>query len=186
MNTNWSKPTRNVFKAIHQLRNALAAGYRAKLIRLRNQDCMHPIRNKKANTDFRNYEFQIGLTKSYQGIIDDPDMSCFEKHLSLNYITRYGSQDAVEQYYSTGQLTADNDMGMGRSHLVHIQDYIDYLKDSNQHQWASQFSRHYNPANAYTGEVHWFCFYRYKHGSPYTIRNFRFKLWVVELLKTES
>jgi len=181
-NTHWSKPTRNIFKAIQQLRAAIAAGYRAKLIRARNEDCWHPIRNKKADTDFRNYEFQIGLTKSYQGIIDDPDMSDFEKHLSTNYITRYGTPEAVEHYYSTGELTADNDKGIGRSHLVHIQDYIDYLKDSRSgHQWVNHFSRQYNPANAYTGEVHWFDFYRYKHGSPYAVKKFRTKLWVVQL-----
>ena len=87
----------------------------------------------------------------------------------------------MELYYSTGELQADNDRGIGRSHLVHVQDYIDYLKASNQHQWAKQFSRKYNPANAYTGEVHWFDFYRHKEGNPYAVRKFRTKVWVVQL-----
>jgi len=182
MNTNWSTPKTNIIAALMCLRQALISGFRARLIRLRNEDCAHPIRYKHADNDFRNYEFQIGYPSSYQGIIDDPNMSEFEKHLSLNYVTCYGTPEAVHAYYSTGKLSKDNDKGIGRSHLVLATDFINYLLDTQQNQRASLYQRQYNDGNAYTGEVHWFDFYRYKHGNPYAVKKFRRRLWVVELL----
>ena len=75
INTHWSKPTRNIFKAIGQLRAAIKHQKHAKLIRLWNHECWHPIKEKKPDTDFRNYEFQIGYAASRDSIRDRADLT---------------------------------------------------------------------------------------------------------------
>jgi hypothetical protein len=184
MNTNWSTPRTNIIAALLSLRKALKAGFRARLRRLRNEDCDFPILRSKADNDFRNYEFMYGHAASIKTITEDKSMSEFEKELSLNYITRYGTPEAVEHYYRTRELSPDNDKGIGVSHLVHIEDYLEYLKDTKQWDRERFYRRQYYPA--YGDETqHFFDFYRYKHGSAFAPKKFRRKLWVVELL-TES
>ena len=181
MNTNWSSPKTNIVAALRSLRKALKAGFRARLRRLRNEDCDFPLLQSKADKDFRNYEFAIGHAASILTIMSDPNMSCFEKELSTNYVTRYGTPEAVEHYYLTRELSKDNDLGIGTSHLVHIEDYLEFLLETNQYDRERLYRRQYYPA--YGNETcHFFDFYRYKHGSPYAPKKFLRKLWVVELL----
>jgi hypothetical protein len=184
-NTNWSSPKTNIIAALLSLRLALQAGYRARLVRALNQDCAFPIRVKKADKDFRNYDFQIAYVTSKDAINARGDLPGFLKHLSTNYLTRYGTPEAVDQYYSTGKLSADNDKGVGRSHLVKASDYIEYLLETQQRQRAALYQRQYDD-NGYDSVSHWFDFYRYKHGSQYAIKKFKRKLWVVDLLETKD
>jgi hypothetical protein len=180
-NTNWSSPNTNIIAAFLDLRRALQSGYNAVLIKARNEDCMHPIRVKTADNDFRNYEFSSGHPSSVNKIKSDTHMSEFMKHLTLNYVTKYGTQEAVKKYYETGILSADNDKGMGRSHLVHIDDYIKFLEDSRDSR-ANMYRRQYRAPEYVNDTSHLFDFYRYKHGSPYAIKTFKRKLWVVKLI----
>ena len=182
MNTNWSKPKTNILAAILDLRSALASGYNAKLVRMRNEDCQHPIRVKNEDSDFRNYEFSIGYSSSIKKIKEDPNMTEIEKRLSLNYVSVYGSEEAMNRYYETGVLGADNFKNMGRSHLVHVDDLIDYLRKNNEYDRANMYERQYRAPEHVNETSHFFDFYRYKHGSQWATKQFKRKLWVVILL----
>jgi len=184
MNTNWSSPKRNIITALLSLRKAILAGFRARLIRLRNEDCDYPILIKKNDEDFRNFEFQIGYAASRNTIAQRDDLTAFQKYLSLNYVNLYGTEEAVERYYSTGRLSKENNQGIGRSHLVAASDLIRFMLVAGERDRAQKYIRQYE-TDGYDDVQHWFDFYRYKHGSQWAVRKFWRKLWVVELLKTE-
>ena len=181
MNTNWSTPKRNIIAGLLDLRSALAAGQNAVLIKKANEDCAFPIYEKQQDTDFRNYEFSSGHASSIKTITDDDSMSEQAKILSTNYVNRYGTPEAVKHYYETRELSPDNDKGMGKSHLVHIEDYLEYLLDTKQYDRERLYRRQYYPNHGDT-TVHFFDFYRYKQGSPYAKKKFKTKLWVVQLM----
>jgi hypothetical protein len=183
MNTNWSSPKTNVIAGILDLRSALQAGQNAVLVKARNEDCQHPIRVKQHNTDFRDYNFSIGYLANRQSILEDPNLSEFEKPLSLNYKTCYGTMEAVKQYYETGILSEDNFKGMGRSHLVLVKDMVEFLIKTDNER-ALMFSQQYLTLEE-AGIKHFYDFYRYKHGSQWTVKEFKRKLWVVSLLDKE-
>ena len=184
MNTNWSTPKRNIIAGINCLRKALQAGMKARLVRARNEDCEHPIKVKRDDTDFRNFEFQIGYAASRNSIAANPNMTPFQKYLALNYVTQYGTQEAVDRYYKTGLLSGDNLKGIGVSHLVNAEDLIMFLLATSQNQRAELYKRQYtNDGNGSDDVMHMYNFYRYKHGSQWAMKQFKRKLWVVELLK---
>lgn len=182
MNTNWSTPKTNAVAAILDLRKALASGHKARLVRARNEDCEYPIKLKKANQDFRNWEFGFGTISTRRDISKASNMDEFEKYLSLNYKACYGAPEAVERYYKTGKLSADNFKGMGMSHLVKVEDMIIFYKLIGNTELAEMYGFQYY--NDKTGDDrHFFDFFRLKRGeSKYTVKHFRRKLWVVELL----
>lgn len=181
MNTNWSSPKTNVFAGIMSLRSALAAGQNAKLIRARNEDCAFPIKEKKHDRDFRNYEFQSGYLSTRNQIKRDNNTDDFHKYLTLNYKTCYGSREAVQKYYETGCLSADNFKGMGTSHLVSVKDLITYYKVIGNQELAELYrSQYYDDGTAH--EKHLYDFYTYKHGNQFVAKHFKRKLWVVVLL----
>jgi len=185
MNTNWSTPKRNIFAAINDLRRALAAGHNARLIRARNEDCAFPIKVRNSITDFRAYEFSVGLIKTRNGILSDDRMEAFQKYLTLNYKNCYGSEEAVNRYYETGLLSKDNFRQVGRSHLVKVEDLVHFhacLPDKKSKDIAQMYASQYFEGN--TGdERHFFDHFRLKREhSIYTISRFKHRLWVVELL----
>lgn len=186
INTNWSKPKTNMLAGINDLRKALASGYKAKLIRARNEDCEYPIKEKNEDSDFRNYEFSVGYPSSINKIKEDQCWGEFDKHLTLNYVNVYGSQEAMERYYETGVLCADNLKNMGRSHLVQVDDLIKFLRDNREYDRANMYERQYRSPEHVNDTSHFFDFYRYKHGSPYAVKQFKRKLWVVQLLKDDE
>lgn len=181
--TNYSSPKTNIFSALWSLRSALASGNNARLIRMKNEDCEHPIKVRHEDNDFRNYEFQIGLIRTMQEVLDDQNESEFSKHLTLNYSACYGTKEAVERYYKTGQLSMDNFKGIGVSHLVKVDDIIRFWKthpDVKMHERAESYIYQYkDPKSNYRG---FYDMYKYKHGSPWAVKQFKRKLWVVELL----
>ena len=183
INTNWSSPKTNIFSALWSLKGALSSGHNARLIRMKNEDCQYPIKVKHVDEDFRNYEFSVGLIKTRQEVIDDTSMSDFQKYLALNYSACYGSTEAVEDYYNNGKLTMDNFKGMGRSHLVKVDDiirfYTTHPDPEIQKRAESYIYQYKDPKSNYRG---FYDFYRYKHGSPWAVKTFKRKLWVVELL----
>ena len=188
MNTNWTTPKRNILAGIWDLRSALAAGMNARLIRARNEDCYHPIKVKNSVTDFRAYEFSVGLLKTRASIASDERMPAFEKYLALNYRNCYGTEEAVKRYYERGLLSPDNFNGIGRSHLVAVRDLIAFhacLPDEKDKEYAQMFADQYYGET--TGnETHFFDHYRLKREhSIYTIQRFKRRLWVVELLKPD-
>ena len=185
MNTNWSKPRTNIFSAVMSLRSALAAGQNAKLIRARNEDCAYPIRVKKHDTDFRNYEFRVGYMRTRSEIQRDQDMDDFHKHLTLNYKNCYGTREAVENYYQTGKLSADNFKGMGVSHLVRVEDMVRWLMITGDTERAQMFRDQYL-SDEHCNDRHFWDFYRYKHGSEFAPKYFRKRLWVVVLLDDKT
>jgi hypothetical protein len=181
MNTNWSSPKRNIFAALLLLRSALASGQNARLIKLRNEDCAYPIKEKHVDEDWRNYEFSSGHLSTREDIYNNTSMSEMEKYLSLEFKTCYGTEEAVNRYYETGLLSPDNFKGMGRSHLVKVRDMITFLLATDDKDRAEMFKHQYFTEEG-GRERHFYDFYRYKHGSPWAIKKFRRKLWVVELL----
>jgi len=184
-NTNWSSPKTNIIAGMLDLRSALAAGKNAKLIRARNEECEHPIKEKLQDMDFRNYEFSIGYASSVNKIKEDPNRSDFEKQLSLNYVSCYGDPDAVKSYYETGILTKRNVRSMGVNHLVKVDDLIAFFKSINDSR-ANIYERQYRAPEHVDDTSHFFDFFRYKHGSQYAIKKFRRKLWVVQLQSDET
>lgn len=183
-NTNWSSPKTNIFAGVNDLRKALASGYNARLIRLKNEECNYPILEKKHDSDFRNYKFSIGYISSINKIKKDPSRSEFEKHLALNYISCYGTQEAIDKYYKNGELNDDNFKGMGVGHLVNVDDMIKFMEFDNSEsgghvERAKMIRKQYRtPENEDKNNL--FDFFTY--GFLYTIKKFKRKLWVVELL----
>jgi len=187
MNTHWSSPKTNIIAGLLSLRSALAAGENAELIRLENEKCMHPIMKKddpKA-MNFRAYKFTIGYPTTYNKILADSS-SPWNQHLTLNYISVYGTEEAMKTYYETGVLSADNCKGMGRNHLVKVDDLIAYYKarpatDTWAHGRAASLHAQYrDPA---THDMQFFYdFFTKEHGNEWQIVKFKHKLWVVNLL----
>jgi len=181
MNTNWSSPKTNFLAGMLDLRQALAAGQKARLVRARNEDCQHPIRMKTSDENFRNYEFSIGYPATRDSIIAETHRSDFEKYLSLNYKTCYGTEEAMNRYYEKGLLSPDNFKGIGRSHLVKVEDMVHFLLATDDKERAEMFKQQYLTGEE-ANKSHFYDFYRYKHGSQWANKTFRRKLWVVELL----
>ncbi len=184
--TNWTSPKTNIIAGMLDLRSALASGYKAKLIRARNEECEFPVTEKLQNKDFRNYEFSIGYGSSVNKIKAAANMTEFEKHLALNYVSVFGSEEAMKRYYETGVLSADNLKNMGRAHLVHVDDLIKFLEDTRDYQRANLYKQQYRAPEHANDTTHLFDFFRYKHGSAYALKRFKHKLWVVQLQGKEE
>jgi hypothetical protein len=181
MNTNWSQPKTNILSGMLDLRQALAAGLKAKLIRARNEDCLHPIRLDAKNRDFRAYEFQSG----YATCIKEINLSArqdFSKYLTLNYVSVFGTPEAVKKYYTEFQLSKDNFQSVGKNHLVHVDDLIKYLERIQDFTGAERYRKQYRNLQT-IGLANYFDFYKLKQGiSEFELKKFKKKLWVVALL----
>ena len=187
LNTNWSSPKTNIFAAINDLRKCLASGYKARLIRARNEECEHPIvlSKEERSKDFRDYEFSMGTLRTKQEIKDDSSMSEFEKYLSLNYRTCYGEVEAMEKYYATGELSEGNFKGMGRSHLVKVSDMINYLNSTgkpNDKAYAENWMHFIDE----TDNRHFYDTFRLKSKQQRMLKQFKHKLWVVQMLDKDT
>lgn len=184
MNTNWSSPKTNVFAGLLSLRSALASGHNAELIRMHNKDCAYPIKFKEdpEKADFRAFKFSIGYQSTHNKLLET--ISHFNQYLTFNFISVYGTPEAMKHYYKTGVLSDDNCKGMGRNHLVKVDDLIAfYFKKSDA--WskgrATQlYAQYRDPA---THDMSFFYdFFSKEHGSEWTVKTFKHKLWVVNLL----
>jgi hypothetical protein len=185
--TNWSSPKTNIFAGINDLRKCFASGYKARLVRARNEDCQHPITEKAYPNDFRSYEFSIGYISNVNKIKSEEIMyNEFEKSLSLNYINCYGTTEAKNRYYQTGILSKDNFHTQGCSHLVHVDDYIKFLEKSGDLDRAQMYKKQYRIPE-YGNTAHFFDFYRLKNGyHDWNVKKFKRKLWVVEMLNEKE
>ena len=185
-NTNWTSPKRHWLAAVRDLRKALAAGNRAVLIRTRNEDCAYPIKIKNSITDFREYKFSVGLLRTRDQIQADQVMPEFQKQLSLNYKTCYGTPEAVEHYYKTGVLSHDNNKGVGTSHLVLVKDLIKFYSchpNKINKDYAEMYRSQYLDDST-SAETHFYDFYNLKPiHSVYTIKKLKRKVWAVALLR---
>lgn len=184
INTHWSEPKTNIFSALWCLKSALASGENARLIKMKNEDCQYPIKLKNVNENFRSYEFSNGTLQTRQDILDDTNKTEFEKQLTLNYKTCYGTKKAAEHYYLTGKLSNDNFQGVGYSHLVHVKDIIKFFKshpDKNKQESAIDMQIQYFEPEGHNISI-FYDNYRFAHGSPWIVKQFKRKLWVVELL----
>jgi hypothetical protein len=181
--TTWTSPKTNIIAAVNDLRKCLASGYNARLIRVLNEDCEHPILldRDELSKDFREYEFSIGTLRTRAEIKADTSMSEFEKHLSLEYHSCFGEQESIDKYYQTGVLSEGNFRGMGRSHLVKVSDMVAYLKNSDDpknHKWAESWEHYSDDEDA----RHFYDTFRLKSAQYRTPRTFKHKLWAVEML----
>lgn len=186
--TNWSTPKTNFFHGINDLRKALNAGQNAILVKEYNENCKYPILNKKTNIkdlDFREYEFFTSLIKTKNNILKDNDLSEIDKYLTLNYVTKYGSKEAVDHYYKTGELTSDNDKGIGVPHLINVKDYINLLTKIGDNERATMYTQQYL-SNDHINKRKSFNFYVFNHNNSRNYRKFNKKLWVVELHKPDK
>ena len=182
-NTNWSSPKTNIFAGTLTLISALQSGHNARLIRMKNEDCAFPIRVKRHDTDFRNYEFSSGHPSTREEILNEKHRTDFQKELTLNYKTCYGTDAAVKRYYEKGLLSSDNFKGMGRSHLVKVSDMVRFLTVTGDQERAEMFKRQYLTGEE-ANQKHFYDFYSYKHGSLHIPKTFKRKVWVVELLSS--
>jgi hypothetical protein len=182
INTSWSSPKTNILSALNALRSALNAGQNARLIKMRNEDCDFPIREKLkyVESDFKKFKFSIGYLSTRAEIQARTDLSEFEKYLSLNYKSCFGTQEAIETYYKNGWLSKDNFKGVGRSHLVKVSDMVDFLNKNGESDRAKLFD-HYNPDKR---DIRTFYdFFRFDgNNNQWNVKKFKRKLWVVELL----
>jgi len=187
LHTNWSSPKTNIFAAINDLSKCLAYGHKARLIRARNEECEHPIvlSKEERSKDFRDYEFSIGTLRTKQEIRDDSSMSDFEKYLSLNYKANFGSADAVEKYYSTGEVSKENFFGMGRSHLVKVSDIIEFLQRSNDPK-DKEYARMWYHYIDETDDRHFYDTFRLKSKQQRMLKQFKHKLWVVQMVDSDK
>ena len=185
-NTNWSSPRRNLMAGMNDLRKALAAGCKAKLIRAHNEECDFPIYEKEADTDFRNYKHVYGTSSSINKIKENTGMSEIKKHLSLNYVRTFGDKKAAEHYYKTGELRKGALHTPGFNFLVQVDDYIKYLQENEKPSRSGLYERQYRDPEEYNHVSHFFDFFTHKHGSPYAVKKFKKRLWVVELLKDDE
>ena len=178
--TVWSSPKTNIFSAVWCLKTEKKSGRNARLIRAYNEECEFPIleNEKTKEIDFRNYQFSIGHASTYNKILNSHNET--DKKLSLNYVSVYGTDEAIKTYYSTGILSADNFRSMGRNHLVKVTDYINYLKSINDFQRAAMYENQYLNPNT-RDQSFFFDFFRNKSGAEWSIKKFKNKLWVVQL-----
>ena len=185
--TTWTSPKTNMIAAANDLRGCLASGHKARLIRIFNEDCMHPILLDKneLSKDFREYEFSIGTLRTKAEIIADTSMSEFEKTLSLEYHACFGNADAVDKYYQTGILSAGNFNGVGKSHLVKVSDMIEYLQRSTDPKDKERARLWYHYTDQ-TDERHFYDTFRLKCAQYRTPRQFKHKLWAVEMLDKDT
>ena len=185
--TTWTSPKTNIIAAVNDLRKCLASGYKARLIRILNEDCEHPILldKEEISKDFREYEFSIGTLRTKKEITEDTSMSEFEKTLSLEYHTCYGTEEAKKLYYETGVLSSDNFCGMGKSHLVKVSDMVDYLKrsDDKKDQEYAKLWAHYSDE---LDTRHFYDTFRLKSAQYRTPKVFKHKLWAVEMLNNNT
>jgi len=182
--TTWTSPKTNIIAAANDLRKCLASGHKARLIRILNEDCQHPILLDKneLSKDFREYEFSIGTLRTRTEILADTSMSEFEKTLSLEYHACFGNADAVKQYYETGVLSSGNFFGVGKSHLVKVSDMIEFLRKSNDKEDRKRalLWSHYNSESE--DIRHFYDTFRLKCEQYRTPKVFKHKLWAVEML----
>ena len=173
MNTNWSTPKTNFLAGMNELRKCLASGHNAVLMRELNENCAYPIKVKNFDLNFRNYESYSGRPSTVAEIRAMSNLTDFEKDLSINYSAVFGTPEAMETYYETGQLSADNFRGVGRSHIVKNSDAVKYFTETNQLDRVQYF----------TDERYFFDFFRLKHGNDaWLTKKFKSKVWVVVLL----
>lgn len=179
----WSSPTTNYFKALKCLVSALNSGYDAVLIKTRNENCQYPIKSKNVDTDFRNYDNSGTYMRSRKEILDDKSLTEFEKHLALNYKQCFGSPDAAKRYYETGELSEDNFRGVGLAHLVNVTDMIEFYeksgKDVDTINSLKDIYKNHTQNNL--NKKHWYGNFKYKHGSQYSIKKMKRKVWVVRI-----
>lgn len=185
-NTNWSHPHTNIFRGMMSLRHALASGHNAKLEKRWNSECDFPLKEKVDNQDIRCYEFSRGSISTKDEILADTTMSDFQKHLTLNYHTCYGTPEAVQHYQKTGELQEANFRGMGTGHLVRVTDMIKYWEDQNFESGGDMERMKAFREQYVTGEQanvpHFWDFYRLRNGwNDRKDLVFKRKLWVVVL-----
>ena len=183
MNTNWSSPKTNFFAAVNSLRKALATGINARLIRMRNEDCEFPIKIKHCDEDFRNYKFNVGYLSCITEIIKDINKTEFQKYLTLNYKSCYGTSEAVERYYKKGLLGIDNFNNVGVAHLIKVTDMIHFYQGLGNQELANVYKNQYIiPDNP--DIKHFYDFFELKNiKSQWNTKTFKRKLWVIELIE---
>lgn len=180
--TNWTSPKTNIIAAANDLRKCLASGCKGRLIKILNEECQYPIlldKNELSN-DFREYEFTYSAPSTKAEILADTSMTDFEKKLSLEYKSFFGTEDAVKRYYETSILSAGNFLGMGKSHLVKVTDLIEYLQRSNK-KGDKDYARLFYHYKDQVDDRHLYDYFHLKNAQQRTPKEFKHKLWVVEM-----
>lgn len=188
MNTNWSKPKTNFLKATMCLRKALASGLNASLVRMYNEDCEFPIVQKlvskklsKLSKNIDNWDSNSQTLWTLQEIEDSQHLSDDEKYMMINYVQVFGTDEAIEHYRTTDELTAENVRGVGVAHFVKRQDIIDYYKqrEIGKVHLAPYYELNNNKRN-------FVCNFHLKPEKNRIPKKFKRKLWVVVTLKADE
>ena len=178
--TSWSSPNTNIIAGMNTLRQCLASGENAVLLRAWNEECKYPISVPNPSEDLKNWEFRHASMYSENEILACND-SEFSKNLSLNYKTCYGEREAVDHYYETGELSVDNFNGVGVSHIVKREDAINFWTEQGNLERAGVFEIKKGDENG------WFDKYTLKNGwAVNTPKKFKRKVWVVQMVHNED
>ena len=154
------------------LANALKTN-NATLIKAFNGECNYPINVLNKNLTVSDYISSGSSYLSIKDIDDNKNLTPLEKDIKINYIILFGTQKGIDNYKKSGILTKENDKGMGISHIVKRQDYIDYLNEIGEFDRADLFKK------KDINKVEFFIdVYTTK---KYVKKEFNRKLWVVQL-----
>jgi len=182
IHTNWTSPKTNLFAGLLALKGALSSGGEYKLIRMRNEDCEYPIKVNVLINDFRSYKSTGASMYTAEEIENTSYFSEFKKYLMLNYKGVFGTQEAIDHYYATGELSADNFLGMGVSHLVKVSDMVEFferLGKPSDIERVNFYKRQYITKEI-ANEKHFYENISLKNGHSETANKvFKHKLWVV-------
>jgi hypothetical protein len=93
----------------------------------------------------------------------------------------------VEKYYSTGVISPENFLGIGKSHLVKVQDIIDFFqKRDNDFLKDKEYVRMWYHYIDETDDRHFYDTFRLKNKQQRTAKKFNHKLWVVQMIDSET
>lgn len=182
IHTNWTSPRTNIFAGLIALKGALQSSKDYRLIRMYNEDCEYPIKVKVSNTDFRSYKSTGASMYTMDEIQNSTYYTEFQKYLMLNYKGVFGTQEAIDHYYATGEVSADNFIGVGISHLVKVSDMVDFFVRLGKPSDAERikiFTKQYITKET-ANEKHFYENITLKNGFSETAnKKFKRKLWVV-------
>jgi hypothetical protein len=179
--TNWSKPNKTFLGGVRTLAKALRS-YNAQLIKVDNKDCEYPIKIdllKNSNERWKDYEFSMGYVRSVNTINSDKSLSDYEKYLAINFVNLYGSREAVNHYYETGELTTENNKGVGVSHIVKREDFLNLLISTND----DRINLYKDKGDDYSTM---FSFFKLKKSNEQEFNLYNKKVWVVQLLDDKT
>lgn len=130
INTGWAPATADPNIAMSSLISCLESGKNAWIEVRKNGDQTHPVMmpNPLLDDPF-NWEMDYGTLRIHAKLDDSQFVNETEKDLTLNWISCFGTKEAVEQYQKTGTVIEGLVLGGSISCPVKIKDANAYRRD---------------------------------------------------------